>query len=289
MLKYKEDYLCYKQTYTSGAYTRYGLWLNKFEDLIGDKDEREVTEQDVFRYKLWMQARHADKSTEYALTILKNYFYYLRLKNIPCLNPELIKSPKARANSRQAVSPDDFHKILAFIEKTIPSNELRYLQYHLIIRILGETGVRVSELTGLMIGDINLEKGGAFIANKKNKNYRWIYWSDTTNELFKKYLPIREHLNRETQALFISRDIHQKGISARTVQRIVKTCCAGAGLDNIVPHSFRHGLAHNVLEKGGNVADVQKMLGHRSPLSSMKYLQYSDIEHERRAKRFLKK
>jgi site-specific recombinase XerD len=77
-----------------------------------------------------------------------------------------------------------------------------------------------------------------------------------------------------------------KAISTRSVERIVKSCCKIAGVSNIVPHSFRHGTAHNILERGGTVADVQKTLGHRSPLSSMKYLQYSDREHERRSKMF---
>ena len=135
--------------------------------------------------------------------------------------------------------------------------------------------------------NINIEKCGAFIENKKNKNKRWIFWSTATNEVLKKYLPARKFLQRNTRALFIGRQVNNGALTTRSVERIIKFCCEGAGIKNIVPHSFRHGLAHNVLEKGGNIADIQKMLGHRSPLSSMKYLQYSDIEHERRAKMFL--
>lgn len=286
MLKHKKNYLDYKRTYTIGAYQRYGLWLDKFEDVIG-KSEEEIKVEDILQYKLWIQVQFSGKSVEYAMTILRNYFRYLKLNEIKCLNPDLIKSPKARANSREAASPEDYQKILNIIDQFIPKNELRYLQTHLIIRILAETGVRVSELTSITIDKINLEKCGAHIETRKNVDKRWIYWSTQTNELLKKYLPIRLNLKRDTNALFVNNLINGKGISTRSVERTVKTCCERAGIQNIVPHSFRHGKAHIILEKGGTVADVQKILGHRSPLSSMKYLQYSDVEHQRRAKIFL--
>ncbi len=286
MLKHKKNFLDYKRTYTIGAYQRYGLWLDKFEEVTG-KPEEEIKVEDILQYKLWLQVRYSGKSVEYAMTILRNYFRYLKLNEIKCLNPDLIKSPKARANERQAVSPEDYRKILNIIDKFAPKNEQRYLQTHLIIRILAETGVRVSELTSLTIDKINLEKCGAHIETRKNTDKRWIYWSTQTNELLKKYLPIRLNLKRETNALFVNNQTNGKGITKRSVERTVKTCCERAGIENIVPHSFRHGKAHIILEKGGTVADVQKILGHRSPLSSMKYLQYSDVEHQRRAKIFL--
>jgi len=286
MLENKGNYLKHKHSYTDGAYKRYGLWLNKFEEVI-IKGESEVTVDDIDQFKVWLTARYASKSVEYAMTILRNYFVFLSLNNIPCLNPELIKAPKGRAVSHEAASPEDYQKILSFIERTMPNNEPRYFQTQLMIRIMGETGVRVSELTSIMMDDINLEKCAALIDNKKNKNKRWIYWSFATNQILLKYLPVREHMKRNTRALFVGREIDDKAITTRSVERIVKMCCEGAGIKNIVPHSFRHGTAHNILERGGTVADVQKTLGHQSPLSSMKYLQYSDREHEMRAKKFL--
>ena len=262
------------------------MWLNKLEEFT-EKPEWDISETDISQFKDWLQKRYSEKSIEYAITIVHNYFSYLRLKEFKCLNPGLIKSPRARANSHQAISPEDFQKILKVLNDNSPQNELKCMQAILIIRILGETGVRVSELTGLVIENIDLNICGALIETKKNTDKRWIYWSNQTNELLKKYLPLREKVKRGTRALFVSELINCQGITTRTVERIVKKCCKKAGVVNVVPHSFRHGTAHNILEKGGTVADVQKTLGHRSPLSSMKYLQYSDNEHRRRAKMFL--
>jgi len=286
MLNQKDIYLGYKKSYTNAAFNRYGLWLNKFEEVTG-KSEEDITIEDILKFKLWLQVRYSGKSVEYAMTIVHNYFYFLKLNNVNCINPALIKSPKARANSHQAVSPDDYQKILRVIDCFLPQNELCYLQTILIVRIPAETGVRVSELTSIVIDKIDLNVCGSLIENRKNRDKRWIYWSNRTNELLKKFLPVREHLKRDTRVLFVGNCINGKGISTRSVQRIIKTCCERAGVKNVVPHSFRHGTAHNILEKGGNVADVQKTLGHRSPISSMKYLQYSDKEHQRRAKMFL--
>lgn len=286
MLKHKEEYLKFKNDYTISAGDRYRLWLDKFETLIA-KTEGEVTRDDISQYRHWLQLNHAEKSVEYAMTVLHNYFSFLRLNDLQCLKPELIKAPKARANSYQATSPEDYKKILSAVDKIIPQNHLRNLQAKIMIRILSETGVRVSELTGIQIDSINLKKSGALIKNKKNLQVRWIYWSEETNLLIEQYLPVREQLNRSTRALFLNSTKQRGAISRRSVERLVKACCKIAEVRNVVPHSFRHGMAHNILEKGGNVADVQKVLGHRSPISSMKYLQYTDKEHERRIKNFL--
>jgi site-specific recombinase XerD len=288
MLKHKESYLGYKMTYTQVAYSRYGDWLNMFEKVI-EKEEGDVTIDDILQFKLWLQASYAEKSVQFAMSIIRNYFNFLKMSNVPCINPQLIRLPKARANSYPAASLDDYQKILQSIDEFMLQNEFNYLQMHLIIRILGETGVRVSELTSIVIDNINLEKCGAIIDNKKNVNKRWIYWSSSTNELLKRYLPLKEYLNLESGTLFINvkKKITSRVLTRRNVREIIAMCCKKAGIDHIVPHSFRHGKAHNILENGGNVADVQKTLGHLSPLSSMKYLQYSDKEHERRSKMFL--
>lgn len=286
MLKHKESYLGYKKTYTKWAYNRYGVWLDKFERLIG-KEEVNVTGEDILQFKTWLQTLFSEKSVEYAMTVLRNYFLFLKLNNINCLNPQLVRSPNARADSYQAVSPENYQKILRSIDQFMPTDDRCNLQVHLMIRILNETGVRVSELISIMIENVNLDKCGTLIENKKNMDKRWIFWSTSTNELLKKYLPIREQFKRNTRALFIGLKKSDKAITTRSVERIVKMCCQKAGVTNIVPHSFRHGKAHYILENGGTVADVQKTLGHRSPISSMKYLQFSDLEHERRAKMFL--
>jgi site-specific recombinase XerD len=285
MLKHKGSYLRYKQTYTKGAYKTYGLWLDKFDEAIG-KSEEDVRVEDILNFKIWLQSRFSGKSVQYAMTILHNYFVFLNLNNIKCLNPGLIRSPVARANSYQAIAPEDYQKILMTISEFIPKNELRYMQELIIVRILGETGVRVSELVSITIDSLDLNVCGTLIENRKNKDNRWIYWSAQTNDLLRKFLPIREHLKRGTRALFVGCFINDQGITTRTVERIVRDWCKKAGIKNVVPHSFRHGKAHYILEKGGTIADVQKTLGHKSPISSMKYLQYSDKEHQRRSKMF---
>jgi integrase/recombinase XerD len=148
----------------------------------------------------------------------------------------------------------------------------------LIVHILYDTGMRVSELCDLDIS--NLEETDtpglrcATIRRRKSLRYNTVVWGKETNRLMNLYLGLRLCLDvNQTDALFVIKKSKGNRITARTVQRWIKEICLEAGIpEDITPHSFRHGKAHQVLNQSGNVRDVQAILGHVNPASSFSYL-----------------
>jgi site-specific recombinase XerD len=231
---------------------------------------------------------------EYATIIIKNFFQFFRDQDYTCIKPSLIKRKKGRAKSHRAIKEEEFEKIVT----SISIHDFWSLRDLLIIRMLWDTGVRVSELTDLNISQINAQNLSAVIATKKTANMRIILWSDKTHEILIRYLKMRSELSEldnicKSSALFIwhknSKKYFNPRLSTRSVERIVKEYSNKAGIvEKITPHSFRHGWAHMRRDQNAPLSFIQKGLGHINPASTFIYEQYSDNDFERSAKTFFK-
>ena len=144
--------------------------------------------------------------------------------------------------------------------------------------MLNDTGMRVSELCDMNISDIEENEENnvscATIRRRKTLRYNTVVWGKETNRLLRLYLGIRLCIEGgDKDALFVLRNNHGKRITTRTVQRWMEQICFLAEIEQeVTPHSYRHGKAHQVLNQSGNVRDVQAILGHASPNSSFHYL-----------------
>lgn len=282
-----KEYLDWKATYTFRAPANYKIWLDKF-DFVVEKELTDVGVGDIVKYRNWLGDHYQPASVMLGMIVVSNFFKFFRLQGVQCLPPELIKVPKCRANSYQPIKPDEYVAMLAEIHPT----DFWDLQKCVILRMLFEIGMRVSELTDLNIQDVDTEKCVAIIRTKKTDRMRQIFWSKETNLFLKEHIRQRKEFN-STPALFVGRFLDgspSKRITPRTIQRLIKELSRKSGVSNkITPHSFRHGKAHRILEAGGNVKHVQQILGHsdKNPAASFTYLQMSDCEFEKIAKKFL--
>jgi site-specific recombinase XerD len=281
-----EIYLDWKSTYTKRASYTYGIWLDKFVSCT-KKDIDDAGIGDIVKFRNWMEDNnYQPKSIELSMAVLKNYFRFWKLQGRGCLSPELIRVPHTVANSYQPINFEEYCSILSYIRPTT----FPEFQKLMIVRMLFETGIRVSELCDLNISDLDPKKMNATIRTKKTVKMRTIFWSVETHIMLREFLIQRKKLN-SMPALFVglmqNGDI-SKRMTTRTVQRIIKELCLKAKIEKkITPHSFRHGKAHRVLDLGGNPKDVQAILGHCNPSSSFTYLQWNDKEFAKRAKKFL--
>lgn len=282
---YVKQYLDWKATYAPRAAVNYRIWLERFR-LVTEKDVESAEIGDIVKYKNWLSDNFQPKSVELAMLVVKNYFKFWKLSGMNCINPELVKIPKAVANSYQPISFAEYCSILSFIR---PNNFLE-LQKLIIVHLLFETGIRVSELVDLNITDFDPEKSSTTIRTKKTQHLRQIFWSVETHLMLRTFATERKKIN-STPAFFIGKlrdGTYSQRLTTRSVQRIIKALCHKAGIEKkISPHSFRHGKAHRILDLGGSAKQVQAILGHQSPISSFTYMQWDDKELERAAKRFL--
>ena len=148
-----------------------------------------------------------------------------------------------------------------------------YLRDRAMLELLYATGIRVGELTGLNLGDVDLARGLAHVTGKGNKQ-RVVPFGDEAAAAVSEWLEFgRAELAGDTQAMFVG----SRGgrIDQRQVRRIVERAGQRAGVEHVSPHTLRHTTATHMLEGGADLRVVQEMLGHTSLQTTQIYTHVS--------------
>lgn len=169
-----------------------------------------------------------------------------------------------------------------------PHLELRRLKVRAMILFLFRTGVRVSELCALRRRDVDLTEGIAGIYRAKGGKSRTVHFDAETADALAAYWASRADPPRGSGAFpaFSGRDrigVPGNAVSPRTVEHIVAQLCAAAGVESeVTPHSFRHGLATELVRRRVRESTVQTILGHASPTTTRIYVHKSarDVAEE---------
>lgn len=176
----------------------------------------------------------------------------------------------------------DYVKLSPVEEK--PPRELRRLKVIALLLTLHRTGVRVSELCALRRRDVDLAGRTAFVYRAKGGKSRTVHFDDETAAALERYWRARLDAGRGVGAFpaFSGRDkpgVPGAAITARTVERIVAEVCRGAGIESdVTPHSFRHGLATELVRRRVRESTVQTILGHASPTTTRIYVHKTAVE-----------
>ena len=147
--------------------------------------------------------------------------------------------------------------------------------------ILLDTGIRVSELCGLDIDDIDKEDLSALIIGGKGEKDRTVLFTNSTVDAIESWEPIRENrISRsnsdQQRALFISR--RGKRINPRSIQKLMDSLADLAEIPRarLSPHTLRHTFATGLLERGADLVTIQRLLGHSSIATTRVYLEIGD-------------
>lgn len=151
-------------------------------------------------------------------------------------------------------------------------SEPEFLRDSAILEVLYATGMRVSELCGLDIGDVDRSRQMAKVLGKGNKE-RMIPFGDAAGDAVARWLGVRNQIAKEPHALFVG--IHGRRINPRQVRRIVDRAAAVSGVGSLSPHSLRHTAATHLLDGGADLREVQELLGHSSLQTTQIYTHVS--------------
>lgn len=223
---------------------------------------------DLHAYLAYITKVHKNKSASRARKVasLKTFFNYLTMKaNLLEINPaQNLESPKLEKRIPKYLTLEDSEKLLsATCDESNRNNKRDYA----IITLFLNCGLRLSELIGINITDIDMSNNKLNVIGKGNKE-RTIYLNKACINSINEYLKIRpvENVKYDSKnALFLSE--RKERISQRTVQTIVKNELRKAGLDirKYSVHKLRH-TAATLMYKYGNVdiRALQELLGHES-------------------------
>ncbi len=144
-----------------------------------------------------------------------------------------------------------------------------------ILELLYASGLRVSELTGLNMDDVDRKERMLRVLGKGNKE-RIIPYGSKAEEALKRYWPIRAKLlarvrrGADARAVFLSHEGRRMG--NRSVARVVKKYVRLMNINgDLHPHSLRHAFASHLLADGADLRAIQELLGHSSLSTTQRY------------------
>lgn len=282
-------YLNWKETHTTIAPDRYKIRLDQFQEfLTPNYPLANVTGDHVVTFHKQMEKQYSRATVAYSARILRNFFYFWHGRREVHFNPKEIIPIRYINPDKDVVTREDFEEMNELLNKDYFDD----LKKKLILNLLWDTGMRISELCEIEIGNISKpNKEGlrtAKVRTRKSMRYNLVVWGKESNELLIRFLGIRLNIeNCESDRLFINPKTG-KPYTARSIQRWIKELSKMAMLDkNITPHSFRHGKANYILDQGGSVRDVSAILRHVKPESSFHYMQLSSKRYLEVAQKYL--
>lgn len=194
---------------------------------------------------------------------IKSFFKYCLAEDIIKTDPSLLlESPKQKRRLPDFLTVLEIQKILDAVDLSTPEGQ----RNKAIIETMYSCGLRVSEVTGLLISNIYPDAGFIRVVGKGSKE-RLIPIGDEALKYIRLYLEhVRVHhiRNKENEdILFLNR--RGKPLTRVMIFIIIKDLASIAGITkNISPHTFRHSFATHLVEGGADLRAVQQMLGHES-------------------------
>jgi len=180
-----------------------------------------------------------------------------------------IQTPKIDQVLPKIIDFDDLKRMMTLSSELYP--ELRAV---VMIELMYSCGLRVSELVGIDINDLDLEEGFVRVKGKGGKT-RFSPIGRSAIDAVEMYLSRRP--NCENDALFVNQNNHR--ISPRSVQNIVKKRALEVGVTvNVHPHMLRHAAATHFLQSSHDLRTVQEFLGHKSIKSTQVYTHLDFLE-----------
>lgn len=242
---------------------------------------RSVTISDLYGFMVYCKEELNNNTATRArkTSTLRIFFKYMsvqthRLESNPA---ELLESPKVKQSLPKHLTLENSLDLLNAVDG---ANERRD---YCILTLFLNCGLRLSELCGLNLSDISTD-GIITVTGKGNKE-RSVYLNDSCKTAIKRYLEVRPNEGlpvTEKNALFISRN-HRR-LSPKTVQHIVKTTLAKAGLggQGFSTHKLRHTAATLMYQHGNvDIRVLKDILGHSNLGTTQIYTHVSDKQIKR--------
>ncbi|KAB2335095.1 site-specific tyrosine recombinase/integron integrase [Bacillus mesophilum] len=251
----------------------YKTELNLFANFT-DKAVSHVTTVDIRKYLAYDSSLMLS-TTDRKLSVLKSFFGWLVKEEI------LLKDPTLKINPPK--KPKRLPKALSLEELEIVRDSCRSLRERALIEVMYSTACRLSEIANMRRSDISIQNMSLKVIGKGDKE-RTVYLSFISLHHLKKYLNSRTD---DCGSLFATERRPIRKISTRYIQEIIDNIEKRANLNKkITPHVFRHTFATLAMERGADLADVQHLLGHEDPATTMIYAHVSEERKKQAHKRF---
>lgn len=246
-----------------GTLKQYTREIHQMLDFLGKRIE-DVTGMDLRYYYGVMRERRGIKMStmQTRLHYLSSFWDFLITEELVHSNPvKKVGVLKVEKVIKKPFSAAEMEALRSSCEQ---------LRDRALVEFLYSTGVRVSELVHLNVGDIEMGKQELIVYGKGSKERR-TYLTDSAKFYLKRYLQSRPQLGIEDQPLFVTLDAPNNRLTVPGVQNMLRTLGRRAGVTNVHPHRFRRTIATDLLNRGMPIEQVKVFLGHEKLDTTMIY------------------
>jgi integrase/recombinase XerC len=216
------------------------------------------------------------RSIQRRLSAARTFFGYLQREGACTINPaDDVRAPKAKKRLPGTLDTDQMARLLAFRAEDSLS-----VRDKAVMELFYSSGLRLSELVGLDMGDIDIADRTVRVLGKGAKT-RIVPIGRYAIAALKAWMPERAKIRgakpARDLALFLSRD--GRRLTVRAVQLRVGEWARRQGISmHVHPHMFRHSFATHLLESSGNLRGVQELLGH-ADIGTTQIYTHLDFQH----------
>ena len=268
------DHLAHERRLSPHTVLNYARDVQALMALAGPARLGKVGVAEIRRFVAQLHGRGLDgRSLARMLSAWRGFYHYLARDHGYTANPCVgLRAPKAAKKLPKALSPDEAGRLMA-----VEGEGHLAARDKAILELFYSSGLRLSELTGLAVRDVNLRDGTVQVTGKGSKT-RIVPVGRHAIEALKAWLARRESLVPAGEAaLFVAQG--GKRMSGGAVQQRVKHWARRVGLAGKVhPHVLRHSFASHVLQSSGDLRAVQELLGHASVSTTQVYT-HLDFQH----------
>jgi len=271
-----EDYLSSERNYSKHTLKAYMADIKEFALVLkemglvsadnGDIDFAQLDETPIRTYISSLYGKNKKVSISRKLASVRTFFEFLirdgKLKSNPA---KLVPTPRGEKRLPTFLTVDEVVKLV----ETPGSDNVYESRDRAILELLYSCGLRVSELVGINLNELDLNSMSVKVLGKGNKE-RMVPLGSKASTAIKTYLPQRLDLKPKDDYLFVN----SRGgrLSTRSIDRIIKKYAAISGIPkNISPHVLRHTFATHLLGGGADLRAIQEMLGHKSLSTTQRY------------------
>lgn len=210
---------------------------------------------------------------------LRTFYKYLYRERKVDSNPAMnLTNPKRPKSLPKFLTPDEVEQILNNTKIETPSG----YRNRTILELLWATGMRISELSGLNFGDLNLQHNEIRVFGKGSKE-RVILVTDRAKNFLERYIDSARALiprgfpvpdTGENSPVFINNTGYR--LQTKTIRNVINDVVEKINLPkHVTPHMFRHSFATHLIENGADLRVVQELLGHASISNTQIYTHVS--------------
>ncbi len=277
------DYLKFEKRYSKHTLIAYENDLVQFVEF--SKNQYEITKVDEINsgiVRSWlvsmMESGITSRTVNRKITALKSFFRYSIKSGLVLTNPmSKITSPKVSKRLPEYIEAE---KLDLLLDKAEFTEDFDGVRDHLIIELFYGTGMRLSELLGLRIGDVNLAMHQLKVTGKRNKQRIIPLFTELEISL-RNYIELRSSFAGSSNMLFIFES--GKELYPVYVYRLVNRYLSIVSTrKKKSPHVLRHSFATEMLNKGADLNAIKELLGHAN-LSATQVYTHNTIEKLKKA------